>query len=152
MRHTIPLDLIELEEGNYHLAVKAVFDNGEEVTWVIDTGASKTVFDQTLQDKYDPVPLEEGMDVRSAGIGAGQLETSLGRIHGFSLEDFHVPHLNVALIDLSHLNDLYFHATARKICGLIGSDFLLKYKAVIDYPGLKLTLRIRKSKARTRNA
>ncbi len=144
MKHTIPLELIELEEGNYHLALKSVFDDGTVMTWVIDTGASKTVFDKSLESQYVLVPLEEGMNVRSAGIGAGLLETSLGRLRDFSLEGFRIPSLNVALIDLSHINDLYFHATSRKICGLIGSDLLLKFKAVIDYSRLELTLRSRK--------
>lgn len=144
MKYTIPLELIELEEANYHLAVTSVFNHGEEHTWVIDTGASKTVFDRALENCYDPIPMEEGMKVQSAGIGAGQLDTSLGRLRPFTLGTLPVDALMVAVIDLSGINDLYFHATARKICGLIGSDFLLKHKAVIDYSRLEVTFRIRK--------
>ena len=57
--------------------------------------------------------------------------------------------LDVALIDLSHINDLYHHAAARTICGLIGSDLLVKYKAVIDYSRLKLTLTAPKHRGNT---
>ncbi len=149
MKYIIPLELVELEEGNYHLAVKSVFEDGTGLTWVIDTGASKTVFDRTLSSFYIPVPEEAGTKVRSAGIGTGQPETSLGRLRYFSLAEFPIPSLDVALIDLSHINDLYLHAAARTICGLIGSDLLVKYKAVIDYSRLKLTLTAPKHRGNT---
>ena len=51
----------------------------------------------------------------------------------FYLGRLKVENLKVALIDLSHINQLYYKATNLEICGLIGGDFLLKHKAVIDY-------------------
>ena len=141
MKHTIPLELLELAKADYHLTVKSFFKDGEELTWVIDTGASKTVVDRTLSCCYEAETHDEGTEVRSAGIGTGSLDTSTGILHPFSLGDCPVPSLNVALIDLSHINDLYLHAASRKICGLIGCDFLLKHKAVVDYSRMVLILR-----------
>jgi hypothetical protein len=145
MKHVIPLELIELEEFNYHLAIKSVFKEGTEALWVIDTGASKTVFDWSLAENYDAIPPEEETIVRSAGIGNDQLDTTLGMLHEFYLGDLLIPPIKVALIDLSHINTLYYHATEKEICGLIGSDFLLENKAVIDYARLKITLNIKKN-------
>jgi hypothetical protein len=47
----------------------------------------------------------------------------------------------VVLIDLSHVNDLYRKFTDKRVAGLIGSDFLLKHKAIIDYKRRELVLR-----------
>ena len=125
MKHSIPLELIELEEANYHLAVSCKFIDGGEGLWVIDTGASKSVFDKSLKNHYDPVdPDDQLVAVQSAGIGSDLLDTSMGILHPFRLGKYRVTSLRVALIDLSQINKLYFHATEREICGLIGSYFL----------------------------
>jgi hypothetical protein len=139
MRYTIPLELIELEEANYHLAVSCIFMDGGKGLWVIDTGASKTVFDKSLVSHYDPADPDDQLAVQSAGIGSGLMDTSLGILHPFSLGKYRIAPLKVALIDLAPINMLYFHATEREICGLIGSDFLLEQKARIDYGKLKIT-------------
>lgn len=141
MRHLIPLELIRLEEDNYHLAVKSLFENGGEALWVIDTGASKTVFNISETHHYDAIPADAETTVRSAGIGADQFETTLGMLHPFKIGDRVIKPMKVALLDLSHINTLYYHAVGREISGLIGSDFLLENRAVIDYAGLSLRLR-----------
>ena len=41
--------------------------------------------------------------------------------------------LKVALFNLKYINEFYHRVIRLKICGLIGSDFLLKHKAVINY-------------------
>jgi hypothetical protein len=146
MKYAIPLELVELEENNYHLAVKSRFDDGSERLWVIDSGASKTVFNIALDNYYDLIPENEEQIIRSAGIGSDQLDMALGFLHSFYLGDLLLPRMKAALIDLSHINTLYYDATKREICGLIGSDFLQENKAIVDYGKLRLTLTVRKRK------
>ncbi|MFZ5429622.1 MAG: hypothetical protein ACOZDD_05265 [Bacteroidota bacterium] len=141
MEYKIPLNLVELEDGNYHLTATCRFDDGTVGVWVIDTGASKTVFDRTLTNLYQALPEHDDSRIHSAGIGAARLETSLGLLLPFSFGSFINCAMNVALIDLSHINKLYFHATEKEICGLIGGDFLFANKAVIDYGSLTLTIK-----------
>lgn len=140
MKHIIPLDLVELEDQNYHLTVVSQFEGGKEGMWIIDSGASKTVFDESLEELYTPVSMDESLQIQSAGIGEGRLETSLGELKPFSIGDYDHPSLQVALIDLSHINKLYYHVTSKEICGLIGSDFLLSHRAIIDYGRMELVL------------
>jgi hypothetical protein len=142
MKYIIPLELIELEEANYHITVKSLFFQGKEGLWVIDTGASKTVFNIALNDCFDLAPEDEEKIIQSAGIGSDRLDTAMGVLHPFTLGTFLIGHLQVALIDLSHINSLYYHVVEKEICGLIGSDFLLEYKALIDYSKLRLTLTV----------
>jgi hypothetical protein len=48
-------------------------------------------------------------------------------------------------MDMNHINELYQKVSDYKICGLLGSDFLLKYNAVIDYKRRVLKLSDQKS-------
>lgn len=140
MKHVIPLELIELEENNYHLVVSSRFEDESVRLWVIDSGASKTVFDHSLDLYFDLINTEDEQILRSAGIGSDQLDMALGVLHPFYLGELLFPPIKAALIDLSHINALYLDATKKEICGLIGSDFLQEYRAVLDYGKLRLTL------------
>ena len=137
----IPLKLVELENENYHILVEIRFSDDEPQMLVIDTGASKTVLDINLTKYYSEVhtPLTE---IESMGIGDLKIETKSGAIKELKLGDVTLHDLNVALIDLSQLNILYHQFTNQKISGLIGSDFLVRYKANIDFKKLVLILTV----------
>ncbi len=139
MKIKIPLNIIELENDNFHPVVSGVFTDGTEVNWIIDTGASKTVFDKSLLKHYTILD-DDTEEVHSAGIGEKPLETTAGRLNPFYFGKLKVEMEKVALLNLSHINDLYAKATQLKICGLIGGDFLVKHKAVIDYKRKIITL------------
>ncbi|SHJ11702.1 Aspartyl protease [Tangfeifania diversioriginum] len=141
MKITVPLQIIELEDDNYHLVISSVLPDGNQGLWVVDTGASKTVFDKTLSENFstDNQGTEE---VHTAGIGENPIETETGRLQSFLLGKMKVENLRVALLDLSHINTFYSKATNLKICGLIGSDFLLKHQATIDYKKKLLRLKL----------
>lgn len=141
MRYKIPIEIIELESDNYHLIVPSKFQNGTNGNWVIDTGASKTVFDKNLAAYFLPGD-EEAEDLHSAGINDEPIKTSIGYLKPFLIGTLEVAEMKVAILDMSHINELYSKVTKLKICGLIGSDFLLKHKAVINYR--KSTLELRK--------
>ena len=126
------MQIIELEEDNYHLIVSSGFHNGTKGNWVIDTGASKSVFDKTL-DEYYSVLEGESDEIHTAGIGEDPLETSMALLKSLQIGELKIEDMKVALLDLSHINELYSKATDIKISGLIGGDFLMKYKASINY-------------------
>jgi hypothetical protein len=137
----IPLKLVELENENYHILLEMRFSDNEPQMWVIDTGASKTVFDINLRDYYKEVdtPLTE---IESMGIGDIRIETKSGIINEMKLGEVTLHDLYVALIDLSQINVLYHQYTNEKISGLIGSDFLYRYNATIDFKKLIITLTV----------
>ncbi|WP_297095134.1 aspartyl protease family protein [uncultured Draconibacterium sp.] len=132
MRTKIPIDIIELESSNYHLILPTQFEGRENAYWVIDTGASKSVFDQNLADFI--AHTEEGTeDLHAANMSEEPLKTSLGILKPLFFGKLKVDNMKVALMDMNHINELYQKVTDYKICGLLGSDFLLNYNAVIDY-------------------
>ena len=140
MQYIIPIHVVELEEDNYHLMITTKFEDRGEGTWVIDTGASKTVFDKSLSGYFNVIDSENNGDMQSAGLGEETIATEVGEIAAVSMEGFFVENLRVALIDLTHINNLYEKYTDIKIYGLIGSDFLYKYNAVINYKTKELIL------------
>jgi hypothetical protein len=139
MQIEIPIKLIELEANNYHVLIHAEFEFGKSGFWVIDTGASKSVFDKDLVELFD-VREHETEEIHSAGISEQPLQTSLAVLNPFSFGKLRVKNFKVALLDLSHINKLYEKNTTRKICGLLGSDFLVLHKAIIDYKKLRMLL------------
>ena len=137
----IPVKLVELEEENYHILIEISFFDGKAGVWVIDTGASKTVMDMNLEQYFTPVenPLTE---IQSMGIGDSNIDTKSGIISEIHIGKSVLHDLHVALIDLSQLNSLYHRVTKENITGLIGSDFLFRHRAVIDFKKLLLILYI----------
>lgn len=136
-KYIVPLLLVELEDKNYHILIESIFENGEKGKWAIDTGASKTVFDSNQSNHFKLT--ENSTDiVESAGIGEGQIMTQTGILANIKIGDAEINNRNVAVIDLKHVNKLYEQFTDEKIVGLLGSDFLYEFNAIIDFKKLHL--------------
>lgn len=140
MRYKIPIKIVELESDNYHLIICSVFTDGSKGNWVIDTGASKSVFDKNLAE-YCVVSEDETEELHSAGVSDEPMTTTLAYMKPFCFEKLKLENIKVALLDMAHINELYSKVTDLQICGLLGSDFLLKYNAVIDYKRKRMVLR-----------
>jgi hypothetical protein len=128
----IPIEIIELESNSYHLLVTCEVNGSKKGVLVIDTGASKTVLDKNFVDEYQ-LTEENDIETKSRGLGEGSIVTEIATIKRFVMGDLEVNDFTCALIDLSGINEMYEQYCQRRICGLLGSDFLLKYGAVIDY-------------------
>lgn len=131
MRIEIPIEVLELEHESYHILVSCKIEE-KQALFVIDTGASKTVLDSSFKDiKIESI--SSSRESETAGIGGNTFDVELVRIEKFSINEFYLENLNVALIDLSGVNEMYNKYCNISISGLLGSDFLLKHEACIDY-------------------
>ncbi len=140
----LPLELIELEENNFHLVLKGKLGSGKEIFWIVDTGASKTVFDSNLEGHYKLVENSSQEQYQSAGISVGMVETRVGSIGKIRLGKLKIRDLKVALIDLSHVNDIYRKYRDIQIAGLLGSDVMMAYGCHIDYQTATITFQKKK--------
>jgi hypothetical protein len=129
----IPLQIIELENNNYHILIEGSFDDGTSACWIIDTGASKSVLNSNLSQFYELIESDNDEDYQSAGINQGMMETSVGKIPNLHFGNLVIANQKVALIDLNHVNEIYEKYTSYKIAGLLGGDILMQYKCTIDY-------------------
>jgi hypothetical protein len=134
----IHVEVFELEPNTFHPLVRADFPGLDNHWWVIDTGASKSVFDSLLAESYVQ---DHEESVMATGLGKEVVETSSGKVIGLRLGGFRFGNLCVALVDFSHINLEYGKFSERKIVGLLGSDFLNARKAILDYNKGLLKLR-----------
>jgi len=126
----ISFEIVELDSQTYHPLVMAEFAGLEEHWWVIDSGASKSVFDISLIDHF---AYDENESVMATGLGKEVVETCSGIITEFKIGGINFGSLKVALVHFDHINDEYAKFSKKKIVGLIGCDFLYSRKAILDF-------------------
>ena len=135
----VPIQLLDIEGEGLHIMVKGTI-HGKEARFLIDTGASRTVFDATtilefVEDlQFEP---KEGM---SAGVGSSGLETSVFHLGVFTVGDLQVRDYQAVALDLSNIHEMYANLGLPRIDGILGGDLLKRYKAVINYRSKKLRL------------
>ena len=139
MRIKLTIQLVELEEQNFHPIIFS-YVNGRTGNWVIDTGASRTVFDKNRHEDFKLLDAED--EFHSASVSGHALSSSLAELKLLRLGKLNVSNLKVAVIDFTLINELYKKVNGPEICGLIGSDFLTKYSAVIDFKKKLLLLHV----------
>ena len=117
--------------------------NGKNAKLLIDTGASRTVFDQEKIRWFVNDKFFEKHDKLSTGLGTNSMPTSTVTIKAFKLGELIVENFPAVLLDLQHVNTTYDQLGYNAIDGVLGNDLLTKYKAVINYKKLTLTLSLR---------
>ena len=111
--------------------------NGKPCVFLIDTGGGATLIDKSKREKYG---LEaSGTGDYAAGIGSKSplvktTATLQANGYDFEAEDLY-------LMDISYINAEFKKFHARQVDGVLGTDFLEKYQAVIDYAQSKLFLK-----------
>ena|SRR6218665_1148426 len=145
MKTTIPFKVLSLDGEGYHLMIK-IYINKKVANVIIDTGASKTVLDKTRIANYVKEKNFDVHDKLSSGLGTNTMESQLTTLKSLRIGDIEIPDYQTVLLDLSHVNNSYEQIGLKQVEGVLGSDILLKYKAVIDYPKQELRLTYNKKK------
>lgn len=126
---TVPLIPIDLQDG-FHLLVEIVVF-GEKLFAVVDTGASRSVFDKSFMEKHlQELELSEETQAATIFSSATTLQGIIPKVKigGLILKQYHA----VAL-DLQSVTDTYAQMGHPAISGIIGGDILMQYLAKIDY-------------------
>ena len=135
----VPLQLLDIEGEGFHIMVKGMI-HGKEANFLIDTGASRSVFDpKTISNFIDNIQFEkkEGM---TAGVGSSDLESATFKIENFSIGDLKITDYEAVALDLENIHEMYGKLGLPCIDGIIGGDLLKRHKAVINYRNKKLRL------------
>ena len=135
----IPIQLLDIEGEGFHIMVKGMI-HGKEASFLIDTGASRSVFDpKTISSFIKNIEFEkkEGM---TAGVGSSDLESATFRIDVFSLGDMEIFDYEAVALDLENIHEMYGKLGLPHIDGILGGDLLKRHKAVINYRNKKLRL------------
>lgn len=139
MKTELPLKIKSLDDEGYHLFITARI-NGKLVNLLVDTGASKTVFDLNRIERFADKGLIKDHAQLSTGLGTNSMKSHQLEIKKIKLGACVLLNYDCFLLDLSHVNASYHQLRQKPIDGVLGSDLLVKLKAKIDYSNSKLTL------------
>ena len=138
-QYTSRIIIKSLEGGGKHIFVRCSV-GGTKSLMLIDTGCSNTVFDSSAE-VFSGIRLHEvkGSD-RNFSLNASIDDVRVGKIKDFAIGRFSTPINRAVFISLEHINTLYETMIGERIVGILGSDFLRRYKAVIDFGKGNMTM------------
>lgn len=136
---SVPLILINLQDDGFHLLVEIVVF-GQKLLAVVDTGASRSVFDKTFIETHIKglEPTEEThattLFTTSSTLQATIPNLKIGRL---TLKDY-----EAVCLDLEAVNEAYKGLGHPPISAIIGGDLLLTHHAIINYNKMKLKMTV----------
>jgi predicted aspartyl protease len=136
----IPLKILRIENDGHHIIIRGKI-NGKESFFIVDTGASRSVFNAALPGvkAKDDVLLSRNYP-NAITLTTDEIPSTAGIINELQLGELIIYDYEATLIDMKHINELYRNISGKIIKGLIGNDLLIKHQAVIDYSGQVLIL------------
>ena len=120
--------------------------NGMEANFLIDTGASRSVFDPTVISRFIENPLFEKKEGITAGVGGNDLESSTFIIDALTLGEIEIHHYEAVALDLENIHETYQKLRLPAIDGIIGGDLLYRLKATLNYRLRKIRFTTPRSK------
>ena len=131
MKYNIKLDIIEIEKHNFHLFIELNIAE-KQCRLLLDTGASKTVFDTEKVLRFVKEVKIKANESKSVGLGVSAMETKVVNLKKVQIGKLSIKKMEVAVLSIAHVNTTYQILNIPEIDGVLGSDFLMKYAAVID--------------------
>jgi hypothetical protein len=139
MKTKLPLTILPIENDGYHLLVKILI-NGKPANLILDTGASRTVFDENrIVDFLGHDKLEE-QERLSSGLGTTTMTSKKVEIDNLQLGEIKIKSYEATILDLQHVNQSYEKLELALIDGILGGDILMEYNALINYHKRELIL------------
>ncbi len=141
MKTILPIEIFPIEDDGYHLKTTLLV-NGKSANVIIDTGASRSVFDETRITNYINFDELEEHDRLSSGLGTNTMVSKKVELGQLQIGDITINNYEATILDLSHVNASYEKLELAPVDGILGGDILHDYTAVIDYKNGDLILTI----------
>ena len=135
----VPINIISIEGDGFHIIAEGLI-NGKSARFVVDTGASRTVFDKERILAYIDNPEFNEKEGLSAGIGGTDISSFIFKLEELSFGELSIKDYQAVAMDLSNVNNSYAMLNIPPVDGVLGGDLLYKYKAVISYKLKKMRL------------
>jgi hypothetical protein len=143
MKYLLPLEITSIQGDGFHVFTHLKMGR-KKLRLLVDTGASRTVFDlNRILKRFPELELQE-IDRLSTGLGAIAIPGKSAELKGLSLGELKLTHYQTMILDLSHVNKSYIDLELPQVDGVLGSDLLSRFKAVIDYKKSLITLSSKK--------
>jgi hypothetical protein len=138
MQITLQLVPFQLKDGGYQFFLNGSIGR-KKLYFLIDTGASRSVFDQErLQKRFPQFAFHPG-EVLTVGFQDQLANSREVEIVGLMLGKLTVAHFDAIAVDLSYVNKTYAKFGMKKIDGIIGSELLVRLQAQVDFEHFKIS-------------
>lgn len=124
----VKIKLKRIKTNHFVIKVKL---NGVKGRFILDTGASNSCIDISLDEKFKL--FVEDSETKAAGAGAIGMETKISSQNMLELKNWRFNNCTVVLLDLTHVNTALIEHESKAVHGIIGADILEKANAIIDY-------------------
>jgi predicted aspartyl protease len=144
----VPIEIVSIEDDGFHLMVE-VEVNGFSARMLVDTGASRSVFDSDRINNFfkDEMPsLEENLK-KSTGLGTRDMQSQALYLKELKIGELIIRKYPAVVLDISHVNLSYEELGLPPIDGVLGSDIMMSYGARIDYRNKTMRINLRRVKA-----
>lgn len=133
----VPLQLLDIEGEGFHIMVKGLI-HGKEASFLVDTGASRSVFDPKTISSFIEAPTFEKKVGLTAGVGGSDLESSTFLMDSLAIGELEIHDYEAVALDLENIHEMYGKLGLPHIDGIIGGDLLKRHKAIINYKAKKI--------------
>jgi predicted aspartyl protease len=128
----LAFELQPIENEGFHAIIQARI-NGLPARLLIDTGASRSVFDTNRFGRFVHGHEFKPDEKLSAGLGTSSMQTMEVTLDELGLGEIVLKRLDTILLDMSHVNGSYERLGLPQLDGVIGSDLLERLGAIVDY-------------------
>jgi predicted aspartyl protease len=111
------------------ILLKTMVNDEGPFVFVLDTGAGGTIVSPALAKKLDLKPDDNAKPAKATGAG-GQIEIQFAEVNSIQVGSTRVAAIQVGIMDLGVVSN----AIETELDGIIGYNFLKKFRLVIDYP------------------
>ena len=121
-----------------HIVIQAKA-NGQDVTLIVDTGASRTCIAESCAERLG---LKSGrVEEVAVSFALPKKTKALSKLESLDIGSLHLTDFETWLVDFSYIN-MIVQWQGEEFCdGVLGADILRSKSAVIDYKGRKLYLK-----------
>lgn len=141
MTELIPLIFLTIEGDGTHILINVKI-NGKKANMIVDTGASRTVFDINRISIFTKKKKFGKNQQLSTGLGTNTMQSHNTILKKFQIGKLKIENFEAILLDLKHVNESYEKIGLGAIDGVLGGEILTNYKAVIDYGKKQLKLKV----------
>ena len=127
------LELHKMKTGHITVTFKV---NGKPCVFLVDTGGGGTLIDISKKDIYGL----EASGKRDYAAGIGSVSSLVRTSATLQIGEKEFKSDELFMMDISYLNTEFRKTKGRQVNGVLGTDFLERHHAVIDYPHSKMYL------------
>lgn len=139
MQTIIPFQVIPIENDGFHLQLTIKINNQNAIL-ILDTGASRSVFDENRIKTFTTNHQTEDLERLSTGLGTNTMVSKKVYLEKLQFNELIIKNYEATILDLTHVNHSYQKLNLNLIDGVLGSDILTDFNAIIDYEKKELHL------------